>query len=74
MFVTHDVEEAVFLASRVLLMSARPGRIREEIVVSLPRPRTFEVLTTDQFVAIKKQLLSLVHNHASGPALQSAAL
>ena len=61
-FVTHDVEEAVFLASRVLLMSARPGRIREEIVVALPRPRTFEVLTSDEFVAIKKHLLSLVHD------------
>jgi NitT/TauT family transport system ATP-binding protein len=61
-FVTHDVEEAVFLASRVLLMSARPGRIREEMDVALPRPRSFEVLTSDEFVAIKKHLLSLVHD------------
>jgi NitT/TauT family transport system ATP-binding protein len=61
-FVTHDVEEAVFLASRVLLMSARPGRIREEIVVTLPRPRSFELLTTEDFVLIKKRLLSLVHD------------
>jgi NitT/TauT family transport system ATP-binding protein len=61
-FVTHDVEEAVFLASRVLLMSARPGRIREELAVTLPRPRSFEVLTTEEFVLIKKHLLSLVHD------------
>ena len=61
-FVTHDVEEAIFLASRVLLMSARPGRIREEIVVTLARPRSFEVLTTVDFVLIKKRLLALVHD------------
>lgn len=62
-FVTHDVEEAVFLASRILLMSARPARMREEIRVPLERPRSFEVLTTDEFVSIKKQLLSRVHQH-----------
>ena len=61
-FVTHDVEEAVFLASRVLVMSARPGRIREEVVVPIPRPRTFNVLTSEAFVATKKQLLDLVHH------------
>ena len=61
-FVTHDVEEAVFLASRVLVMSARPGRIREEVVVPIPRPRTFNVLTSEAFVATKKRLLDLVHH------------
>jgi NitT/TauT family transport system ATP-binding protein len=43
-------------------MSARPGRIREEIVVTLARPRSFEVLTTVDFVLIKKRLLALVHD------------
>jgi NitT/TauT family transport system ATP-binding protein len=61
-FVTHDVEEAVFLANRILLMSARPGRMRDEIPVPLARPRSFEVLTSDEFVAIKKDLLTRVHN------------
>ena len=60
-FVTHDVEEAVFLASRILLMSARPGRMRDEIPVPLARPRSFEVLTTEEFVSIKKNLLTRVH-------------
>jgi ABC-type nitrate/sulfonate/bicarbonate transport system ATPase subunit len=61
-FVTHDVEEAVFLASRVIVMTARPGRLREEVVVPIPRPRTYEVLTTDAFVATKKRLLMLMHD------------
>jgi NitT/TauT family transport system ATP-binding protein len=61
-FVTHDVEEAVFLASRILLMSARPGRMRDEIPVPLARPRSFEVLTTEEFVSIKRDLLTRVHN------------
>jgi NitT/TauT family transport system ATP-binding protein len=61
-FVTHDVEEAVFLADRVFLMSARPGRMRDWIDVPLSRPRSFEVLTTNEFVDIKKHLLSLIYD------------
>ena len=55
--ITHDVEEAIFLADRVLMMTARPGRIRREVVVDLGRPRDHSVLTTHEFNVIKEEIL-----------------
>jgi ABC-type nitrate/sulfonate/bicarbonate transport system ATPase subunit len=60
-FVTHDVEEAVFLSDRVYAMSARPGRVALSVTVDLPRPRSFQLTADDRFVAIKQQLLSHLH-------------
>ena len=54
--VTHDLEEAVFLADRVLVMSARPGRICAEVNVELPRPRTLEVTYTEFFGVLSRQV------------------
>lgn len=58
LFVTHDVEEAILLADRVLLMSQRPGRILREYSVPLPRPRTYQQVTDPAFVALKAELLA----------------
>ncbi len=56
LFVTHDIEEAIFLASRVVVMSARPGRIKADIPVDLPHPRHYTVKTSPEFSALKARL------------------
>ncbi|RTL54005.1 MAG: ABC transporter ATP-binding protein [Bradyrhizobiaceae bacterium] len=59
-FVTHDIEEAIFLADRILVMSVGPGRIKETINVDLPRPRSDEILAKPEYLTIKKQCLDLI--------------
>ncbi|BCY18087.1 MAG: ABC transporter ATP-binding protein [Chloroflexi bacterium] len=65
LFVTHDVEEAILLSDRILVMTALPGKIKAEIMIDLPRPRSIiEMETSSQFAAYKKQLLELVREEA----------
>lgn len=59
-FITHDLEEAVFLADRVLVMTTRPGTIKAEIRVDIPRPRNFKVLGTERFATLKEQVVDAV--------------
>lgn len=56
LFVTHDIEEAIFLASRVVVMTARPGRIKSDIMISLPHPRHYTIKTSPEFSALKARL------------------
>ena len=56
LFVTHDIEEAIFMANRVVVMSARPGRIKADVAVKLPHPRHYTIKTSPEFSALKAQL------------------
>jgi ABC-type nitrate/sulfonate/bicarbonate transport system ATPase subunit len=60
LFVTHDIDESVFMASRVVVMSARPGRIKLDRAVSLPHPRHYSVKTSPQFTELKAELTEQV--------------
>ncbi|WFU78187.1 ABC transporter ATP-binding protein [Bradyrhizobium sp. CIAT3101] len=68
LFVTHDIEEALFLSDRIAIMSGRPGRIVEEIVVPYPRPRTYqEIIATPSFGELKRSILSTLREQAAHP-------
>ncbi|MGL3149739.1 ABC transporter ATP-binding protein [Microbacterium sp. A82] len=66
MFITHDVDEAVFLANRVVVMAARPGRIYEVIDVDLPYPRTEEMRLSAEFTELRNRVWSAVYHQNPG--------
>lgn len=59
-FVTHDIEEAIFLSDKIIVLSSRPGRVRHIETVSLPRPRSDEMRLTEEFLEIKRRLWGLL--------------
>lgn len=63
-FVTHDIEEAIFLASRVVVMTARPGSIKAEVAIDLPHPRHYSVKTSPEFSALKARLTEEIRAEA----------
>lgn len=67
-FVTHDIDEALFLADRILVMSPRPGRFIENLAVNFVRPRRTELVTTPEFMHLKRHCLDLL-NHEEGRQL-----
>lgn len=63
-FVTHDIDEAIFLANTIYVMSARPGRIQQKLDVPLARPRTVADTASESFSAMKLDILNLIrHTH-----------
>jgi len=77
LFITHDIEEAIFLSEKVYVMTARPGRIKAEIPIPLPRPRTPEMTASPTFQALVRQLKALIREEslaAMGGELSSGGL
>jgi NitT/TauT family transport system ATP-binding protein len=64
-FVTHDIDEAILLSDRVIVLSRRPGQIRADLEVPLPRPRTADQLTSIEFNRLKKHCLQLLRAEVS---------
>ncbi len=71
LFVTHDIDEAVFMAGRVVVMSARPGRIKLDRVVPLAHPRHYAIKTTPEFTALKAELTEAVREEVLAAQRQS---
>jgi ABC-type nitrate/sulfonate/bicarbonate transport system ATPase subunit len=64
LFITHDVDEAIFLGDRVLVMTARPGSVKLEQIVDLPRPRRPEIVTSPEFIRLKRTLLDAIEEES----------
>jgi NitT/TauT family transport system ATP-binding protein len=74
LFVTHDIDEAIYLSDEIHVFTARPGRIKAVLDVNIPRPRyQAEVTTSHEFVELKRNLLDLLQDE-SERAYQQAAL
>ena len=77
-FITHDLDEAVFLSDRILVLDANPGRVREVVEVAVPRPRSFDQLADPMFMATRRHIEHLIHppraaETESFPVLRMAA-
>lgn len=60
LFITHDIEEAIFLSDRIYILSDRPAKIKEELEVKLPKPRKSEIITSNEFNNIKKHIINIL--------------
>jgi len=74
LFVTHDIDEAVFMGSRVVVMSARPGRIKLDRVVPIGHPRHYSMKTTPEFAMLKAELMEAVRVEVLAAQQSSAVL
>ncbi|MGA6967688.1 MAG: ABC transporter ATP-binding protein [Xanthobacteraceae bacterium] len=70
LFVTHQIDEAVFLADRVLVFARRPGRIRENVAIELPRPRQLAIKRTPQFVRYVDHIWRLIEDDVRATVIE----
>src|SRR5439155_12785282 len=64
LFVTHDIDEAIFLGDVIYVMTTRPGRIRTTLTVDIPRPRSFDTLKTMHFNELRNQVVGIIHEES----------
>jgi NitT/TauT family transport system ATP-binding protein len=68
LFITHDLDEAVYLADRILILDAHPGRLRELMEVPVPRPRSADQFLDPTFIAARRHIEELIHPRAAQAA------
>ena len=64
LFITHDVDEAIFLGDRVLVMTARPGRVKLSRRIELPRPRSPSLVLSPEFIALKREIMDAIEEES----------
>jgi NitT/TauT family transport system ATP-binding protein len=64
LFVTSELEEAIFLADRLIILTNRPTRVKKIMEIDLPRPRSYQVLTSARYLALKEEALAVLHEEA----------
>lgn len=65
LFITHEIDEAIFLADKLVIMTYQPGKVKAEIEVDLPRPREFTMLASSRFMEIRTQAIDLLYEEAA---------
>lgn len=73
LFVTHDMEEAIYLSDEVYIMTSRPGTIKRHLTIDLPRPRKPQIVTSPQFIALKEEALRILSEETLKAYRQEAA-
>jgi NitT/TauT family transport system ATP-binding protein len=73
LFVTHQIDEAVFLSDRVLVLARRPGRIQEDVAITLPRPRPLAIKRTPEFVAYVDHIWRLIEDDVRASVIEEHA-
>ena len=63
-FITHDLEEAIFLGDKVVVMTTRPATLKKTVIVNIPRPRDYQTLTTEEFRVLVEETKEAVHEEA----------
>jgi NitT/TauT family transport system ATP-binding protein len=72
LFITHDIKEAIYLADRVVVFTARPGRVKESIKIEIPRPRELRIKRDPKFIAYEDRIWDLIEDEVKRAKVASA--